>query len=481
MAHLFQIIPPTLFRPLAAQGAPVYAEVLLRLFAETQRHQRPISRDLAVNIIAETLTSPEALEITSDAASDDTDRSSSSSKSDDPDDVIARSGAILRYLTSNGWLRIETQSDFSHAYTLPMHAFRLLSVLQDIADNESLQLQGVICAIHDLLQAAIRENTDTIRFQEAYRQTRFLLTSLKELQHNIGIHIQGVLEQLKARDVLEQIFTSYRSEIVDTAYHQLRTTDHVSRYRPAVLQALATLREEERLDVMAKQLRVRGDASTLSEAAVLLVDQIRIIREQFENLDQLLTAIDVRHSQFVDSAVRNIEHHLMASSTTSGQIYTILEHLITRETTPPGERLPAEYAPLLDLFSLHLFENESLAAPGRAAVPFEPETSDVETLAPEDREAAHNHTLEQLTRAVSRTRVRMYAEELLAGRDEIAAVDIPIDGPADLPLLIYLRAYGDGTLGYKVENPPAEEQAVWIERDGVGMRNFLLRRTEQTE
>lgn len=473
MPNLFDIVPPTLFRPLAAQGAPVYAEVLLRLFAETQRHQRPISRDLAINIIVETLAAPDAMEVTSDATTDDAPDTEESSE-----DIVARAGAILRYLTHNGWLRIETQSDFSHLYTLPMHAFRLLGVLQDIASNEPMQLQGVICAIHDLLKAAVSEGTDTIRFQEAYRQTRFLLTNLKELQHNIGIHIQEMLEEQKARNVLEQMFTSYREKIVDTAYHQLRTTDHVSRFRPGVLQALTMLRETERLDTMANHLLVRGEARTQSEAAVRLAEYIRTIREQFESLDSLLTTIDVRHSQFVDSAVRNIEHHLMASSTTSGQVHTILEFLLSGEGPLAGDPLPPEFGTLFDLFSLQLFDEGSLAAPGRAAVPFEPEGSELAMLDPEEVEDAHTRTLEQLTRAVSRTRVRIYAEELLNGRDNITAADIPINGPEDLPLLIYLRAYGDGTLGYVVESPDDTSDHTWIEREGVGIRNFLLRKTE---
>jgi hypothetical protein len=40
-------------------------------------------------------------------------------------------------------------------------------------------------------------------------------------------------------------------------------------------------------------------------------------------------------------------------------------------------------------------------------------------------------------------------------------------------LLIYLRNYGDGSLGYHVEETPNAE---WIERDGVGFRDFVLRR-----
>jgi hypothetical protein len=40
----------------------------------------------------------------------------------DGDPLLARASAILRYLHSSGWLRIETQSDYTIAYTLPAHA-----------------------------------------------------------------------------------------------------------------------------------------------------------------------------------------------------------------------------------------------------------------------------------------------------------------------------------------------------------------------
>lgn len=55
MTALFDTLPRTLFNPLAAQHAPLYAEVLLTLYAETQRHNQPLSRDLAAGLVAEVL------------------------------------------------------------------------------------------------------------------------------------------------------------------------------------------------------------------------------------------------------------------------------------------------------------------------------------------------------------------------------------------------------------------------------------------
>jgi hypothetical protein len=83
------------------------------------------------------------------------------------------------------------------------------------------------------------------------------------------------------------------------------------------------------------------------------------------------------------------------------------------------------------------------------------------------------YTLQQMNRAISRERVRRYAAMLLRDRDELPATDLPLVGPDDLPLLIYLRSYGDGSLGYRIEEQP---DGGWIERAGVGFRAFVLRR-----
>jgi hypothetical protein len=59
MPELFKVVPPNLFRPLAAPGAPVYARALFVLFAATRRHQQPLSRDLALSLVMEILSDPE--------------------------------------------------------------------------------------------------------------------------------------------------------------------------------------------------------------------------------------------------------------------------------------------------------------------------------------------------------------------------------------------------------------------------------------
>lgn len=486
MMELFKVIPPNLFRPLAAPGAAVYARALFVLFAETRRHQQPLSRDLALSLVTEILSDPEALAAASEIE-DEVDEPGGEDGADQFDDeftrIQSRSSALLRALARYGWLRVETQSDFSQSYILPDYAFRLIETLELIALNDPPPLRGLVCSIHDLLQAAVREGAEHIRVPEANRQTQRLMNGLKELQHNIGSHIEQVLRRLQASEILEQFFTAYRQEIVDRAYHQLRTTDHVARFRLSALEALAKLEREDKLMAAAHRLRAGGEAESLESAANQLLDQMREIRDCFDALDDRLQTIDARHSQFVSSAVRAVELRLTASSTTSGQLHSILSRLLTEETGAANQPLPERYERLVNLFELGLIDESSLASPTRAAVPFIPEAVAARSLSDEEIEEAHRQTLLSLARSIGRDRVRRFAAELLRDREEMRGGEIKLEGTDDLPLLIYLRNYGDGSLGYRVEETADAE---WIERDGVGFRDFVLRRTgreitEQTE
>lgn len=466
MAALFEILPAQLFRPLAAPGAPIYAHILLTLLEQATQQHQPLSRDLALNLITEQIDTSDALDLTQDAGESDTPR--------DEDPTLARATAILRYLVQCGWLRSETQSDFTQSFVLPDYAFRLLRVLSEIAANEPPPLQGLICSIHDLLQASVREGNADIRLPEAHRQMQHLLNGLKELQHNIGAHLERVLQQMQTREVLDQFFVSYHTEIVDRVYHQLRTTDHVSRYRPGVVETTAQLSRDAQLEQAAQRVFKRGDAPSLEAAASQLLTQARAIREQFETLDTLLEAIDVRHSQFVDAAVRAVELQLLAQSTTSGQLNAILKTLLAAQDDAMFETLAA---PLVNLHELALVDAQSLAPPARAPAAFVPEIETAEQLSDADIAAKQAETLAQLQRVISRRRVREFAASLLQDRAEIRAAEIPLQQPDDLPLLIYLRAYADDALGYRV-TPTNDEQ--WIEHGEIAFRDFVLSKVEKS-
>jgi hypothetical protein len=91
---------------------------------------------------------------------------------------------------------------------------------------------------------------------------------------------------------------------------------------------------------------------------------------------------------------------------------------------------------------------------------------------PQQIAEAQARTLAQLRRSIGRERIRHYAAELLREQDEVRVGTLPMQSAEQLPLLIYLRQYGDGSLGYRTE----ELEGDWIERDGIGFRDFIVRK-----
>jgi len=414
-------------------------------------------------LIYQQLAEPQAVALTDDAQADE------AAPPDQIDPLTARASAIVRYLDRCGWLKGETLSDFTVHYILPDYAFRLLRVLDEIAINEPPALAGLVFSTYALLQRILTEpDTAYIGIPQAHRQTQHLLNGLKELQQNIGLHINQILAQSQARDVLEQLFLRYREEIVDRAYHQLRTTDHISRFRPGVLSSVTQLAAPDILDPASQRLRQLGDAATIDLARQRLLMQLHEIRDQFEALDRLLEAIDARHSQFVNAAVRQIELQLAAHATTSGQLNTIIETLLS---TPSADFEPT-IDPLIHLHRLEWLDAESLAAPTRAATPFEAEAEVAFVISPEDLARALEDTERQLSRAISHKRIERYAREQLGDRAEMHATEIPLSDPEQLALLIYLRAYGDGTLGYRVEEL---SDSPLIEHGGFAFHDFIIK------
>lgn len=497
MAFLFDRLPARLFAPLAAQGAPVYAEVLLALFREVQRQPLPLSRDLALQIVSEILEAPLAFEGTSElepgASRDDsrgpyrlpgtgtdvyTETSPDTPGTPEPladeDPVRARARRVLGYLVESGWLKVENQRDLSQDYILLTHAFQLLRVLDEICSGDTYSPEGLICTIHDLLHQAAGDGMAHVRVMEACRLAELYVNVLKELQHNIGRFYEGLAERDRPAEVLEHLFVDYRQGVVERTYHKIRTTEHASRYRPGIVEALALLRLPERLAEAASDLRKSGGAGSMDEAQLKLQEAIGTIRERMDALDGLLSAVDERNRQFHDAAIRKVELTMNAGTSTSGQLHRILQALTS------GEADPADYPTLLDRFALELVGPGSLATPAREArtfSPVEPERRDPDPVALEE---ARERSTRQIRLALrfSRQKVQEYALRALGERPAMRASELPLDGPDDLPMLIYLRRYGDGSLGYRIDR---KTRGAWIVVDGVGFEDFTIERVAQAQ
>ncbi len=427
-SRLFEVAPHSLFRPLAAQGAELYSEVLLIIFELAKRHSQPLSRELTKQSVYELLH-----------ANQDVTLEVEENLTDDGDPISNKANAVLRYLERCGWLRVETQANFQTFYTLPEYAFRLLQTMSELSAGQTRSLKGRVFAIYDLLRGAAEQGEIEYRLPEAHALTQQFMVSLKELQHNIGQFIEKVLAEEEARGVLAQFFGEYQ-RLLEERYHPLRTEDHVSRFRPGVLGFLDALQPH----------------LTTPE----LAEQAAQIREVFTAIDEVLESLDSRNRQYTSAAVRKVELYLTQSSTTSGRIDQLLQ------------ALPSDMNEVVQLFRLRLLGSESLYKPRKAAQTFEVEPTPVLQLSARERlemEARMKQTFATMLR-YSPQGVQATVVNWLGNTSRKRASEIDEEEVLELMLsLIFVRHYKNKKLGYRLE-----ETNDWVRRGEVGFQDVWL-------
>lgn len=461
---LFQSLPLTLFRPLASPGAPVYADILLAFFAEAVQRHQAFSRDYALTTVRQRLQEAGALEQTADALEAQT---PSDELYANEEALMARAYVILRYLEKCGWLKADNATGYVQIYSLPDHAFHLLSALQAWVAQGATPLSGLLSAIHDTLTAAVREGDLASRVPQALRQTEQFIAGLQSLYQNMGAHIDRVLEQPDIHAILEEWFGPYQQEISAPAYHALRTTAHVGRYRQGTLNAIAQLLASPDLETAAQQLVERRLAPDAATAQRTLREQLLSIREAFMDLDPRLANLDRRHEEFISAVTRTIRLRLAARTTLSGQINEIIRTAIAHPALQPS------ILHHVQAYALELLDSRTLAAPTRAGQPFAPQADEQPEPTAAELEAARAATRHEMARAITRNRIHDLAQTWLADQPRRAATELPLAQPDDLPLLMYVRAYGDGSLGYTIE-----EGTEWVERGGFAFKQFHLVKNE---
>jgi Family of unknown function (DUF5716) len=431
-SRLFEVMPQSLFRPLAAQGAELYSEVLLIIFELAKRHSQPLSRELAKQSVYELLVTNQDVTLEPEET-----------LNDDGDPISNKANAVLRYLERCGWLRTEVQANFQTFYTLPEYAFRLLQTLSELTAGQTRSLKGRVFAIYDLLRASAEQGEVEYRLPEAHALTQQFMVSLKELQHNIGQFIEQVLSEEEAKGVLAQFFGDYQ-RLLEERYHPLRTEDHVSRFRPGVLGFLDAL-----------QPRLTNPE---------LAQQARDIREVFNMIDEVLANLDSRNRQYTSAAVRKVELYLTQSSTTSGRIDQLLQEL------------PQDVPEIVQFFRLRLLGSESLFKPRKAAQTLEIETTPVQEISEEERlemeerlKRTFAYMLRYSPQGVQET-VRQWLEHDTRKR----ASEIEDDPLVVMLSLIFIRHYQHKKLGYRLEetNEVVKRgsvgfQDVWLIREGL--------------
>ncbi len=476
--NLFDILPATLFQPLAAPSRRSYAAVLLRLY-DLAQGMAMVAEEAAVEAVVEVVAAADQAE--RDLLAQDTEPELLA-LAGEPEEGEAQEAyrrqrlqarAILRRLEATKWLVREVQPDYSKYFTLPDHAFPLLEAFRQVVERRPTEFEGLIYDTYLLLNKPDLRMSGYVLLQQAHDQTRRIAAGLKQLQHNIGAYIEQLLAGLEVREVLEN-FSSYRAEVAPN-YHRLKTADHVARYRLDIEQAIGRrLRDGEWIAQAAQEAQRRRPGLSTAEAERQVYEQLEYIQRHFDQMGGTMVLIDERHSRYAEAAVAQVRYRVGGGLDLPGRLVELCR-LLGAQPGRGGAMAPAPLARLFRLFGVDFLSPRSLRTPAQLRAAYQPPA--LITLPPDPLalEAMMADAVREIKSLITPRQAWEYLSAHLDGREMVESAELPVAGLPDWLLLIGLLLYADlPESPYRCLEPPPERP--WLARPPFRCPNLRFAR-----
>jgi len=477
LTNPFDILPANLFNLLSSQAGGLqahYLAILLRVYEMAEFNRFGLTREVVIAEIVDYLArdGADGVSALADAAGDlwqieDVGEGDGDEVGLSPTgDVQEYASWILRRLISAGWLEREQQADYTEFIILPDYAFTLLEAFRTIQEQKPREYTGQLYTAHQLLTNESDDFSPALALTQAYENVRQVVRGLNELNQNIRRYTDRVTRERPVAELLRLQYDDY-AHALGPAYHALKTSDHVSRYRRGILSRLQEWQLDAAwLDRAAAELATQGRLSP-AQAASEIGHYLRFIVNQLESLDPLLGEIDRRHAQYLRTSLRQIRYQLVGTDGGFKDRLALLARGLAA-LQAKGERMLPDEMPVFQAAPVRQPDANSFYTPPRCRAPFAPKPIIASALDPADLQALRAVTLRELGLAITPAKIQRFVAQFFNGHQAIHARDLPADAfekEEDLPWLIYTIAYGNHPgVNYNLEPLPGEPVALGLVR-----------------
>ncbi len=443
MPNPFDILPSRLFNILATQGFASlqrhYMAILIRIYSLAEFNRFGLARETVIAEIVDYLKESDAeSEVEADMANQtDAEGDSASSAGTQPEHYYAT--YLLRRLAESGWIEREQHADYSETIILPDYSFTLLEALRSIQEQKPREFKGQLYAAHQLITSATthKDFSPTLAVSQTYENIRQVVRGLNELNQNIRRYVERATSQMEIADLLRLQFDDY-TQTLGPAYHALKTSDNVSRYRRDIVnQIQAWLVDDDWLSRTAEELAAQSRLSP-AQAEHEITQSLLFIVHQLEGLDPLLADIDARHAQYLRTSLRQIRYKLGGADGNFKDHLVSLAQNLSALRAQGLDELP-EGAPGLRQMPVRVPDLKSFYTPPQRRAPFTPDFIIDPTLHPDDLAALHALTMRDVSQAFSPEKVNRKVLGFFNGHKRIPVAEIPVR--EDLHWLTTIIAY----------------------------------------
>jgi len=483
LTNPFDVLPSDLFNLLGSQAGDLqahYMAILLRIYTMAEFNRFGLTREMVIAEIVDYLTGEGADAMVKAGADAVVSAIEEVLDGDEEsliaDDVQEYASWILRRLVEVGWLEREQQVDYTEFIILPDYAFTLLEAFRIIQQQKPREYTGQLYAAHQLLTSENDDFSPALALTQAYENVRQVVRGLNELNQNIRRYTDRVTRERPVAELLRLQYDDY-AHALGPAYHALKTSDHVSRYRRDIVARLQEWQlDGDWLDHAADELSTQGRLSP-ARASSEIGHYLRFIVNQLESLDPLLGEIDRRHAQYLRTSLRQIHYQLVGTDGGFKDRLVLLARRLADLQADGEETMPSEM-PAFQITPIRQPDSGSLYTPPRRRAPFAPSPVIASVLDPADVRALRAVTLEQLGLAITPAKIQRFVGQFFNGHKVLHVSELPSDAfdqEEDVPWLIYAIAYGNHPeVNYDVEPLAGEPVTLGM----VRVRPFQLVKRE---
>jgi hypothetical protein len=443
MPNPFDILPSNLFNLFATLGYLTlqrhYMAILLRIYALAEFNRFGLAREVVIAEIVDYLKAAGAeAEVAAEMkALPGAEPESLTGLKSDQD----YAGYMLRRLVETGWIEREQHSDYSETIILPDYAFTLLEALRTIQDQKPREFTGQLYTAHQLITSATtnKDFSPAIAVTQAYENVRQVVRGLSELNQNIRRYVERATHEKEVADLLHLQFDDY-VQTLGPAYHALKTSDHVSRYRRDIINQVQNWQIDANwLDQTAGELATQSRLSP-AQAEQEIGHYLQFIVNQLEGLDPILEDIDLRHAAYLRTSLRQIRYQLGSADGSFKDRLASLAKLLAGLKDEGAPELP-EDAPGLRQFPVDLPDLHSYYTPPQRRAPFMPQNVLLPTLQPNELVSLRALTLQDVTQAFSPEKVNRKVLGIFNGHATLHVSEMPVAILDDLHWLTTIIAY----------------------------------------
>jgi len=468
VSNPFDILPPNLFNVFTSIGFASlqrhYMAILIRIYSLAEFNRFGLARETVIAEIVDYIKESDAEnEVKADMANQTASEPAVLSLS--KDDPVSMAGQkpeqtyaayLIRRLAESGWIEREQHADYSETIILPDYAFILLEALRTIQEQKPREFKGQLYAAHQLITSAKthKDFSAILAVSQTYENIRQVVRGLNELNQNIRRYVERATKQMDVANLLRLQFDDY-TQTLGPAYHALKTSDHVSRYRRDIINQIQEwLVDDDWLARTAEELATQSHLSP-AQAEHEINQSLLFIVHQLDDLDPLIADIDQRHAQYLRTSFRQIRYKLgNADGSFKDRLVSLAQHLSALrdegfdELPEDGTRNPALSAVE---GTKHKSHNTFLLSPVRVPdlksfytmpqrrAPFTPDSIIIPALHPDDFATLHALTMQDVTQAFSPEKVNRKVLGFFNGHKRMPIAEIPIR--EDLHWLTTIIAY----------------------------------------